>query len=650
MLQYAKDTAENFRPRPGRCGLIWGGLQTKRGLEPLRWGENIGVEVTGKQGSGKSRGFVMPSLLIEDVHEDAARWTTEQRRFHPYGYETVKIVLDIKGSLTGASAGYHASLGQNVYIIDPYSDDPGVSAYNPFDQIRIFTKYMFSDCVRLANWVCEAVSTENDSSAGKYFEATAVEAIGAVIAHNAFRSLAEGDPALNSPVGLIMFMSGFDRIEDAINAVLEYEHDPHSLAGWIEEVDGARTGRPTKTCPWIAQSLRVLGAKARDEVSGIFGSALKDLPIYRDERIVRNVTRSTFRIEDVVNDPERSSIIYIRMTYADLEQLRSYVRLLINDLLYRLMPPAAVIDGREARGNLREFLILLEECASLQRMNQIQKAAAILRGLGGKLVCVWQNRNQLEATYGKLETISANQGLHLYYTPETKEESERLSEMLGETSIVVQHRNVSGDRMTIAPRNQLAEQNAIETARHYSPSEVRALPNDELFFFAKGLQGRVKQYWYDKNPELQRRSKLPPPKECPVTATRPYCMINLERELGPERYKIAISPAPDPFKKNREAAIVLPNGCRVHRWDRTFADTGKKLFYAQVWLPDCSKPILNVRKGHETVAMREEEVTKTLAEFDGRDGGELELQLTLAVVDSTDDLSAVPTFDPALFT
>ncbi len=106
-----------------------------------------------------------------------------------------------------------------------------------------------------------------------------------------------------------------------------------------------------------------------------------------------------------------------------------------------------------------------------------------------------------------------------------------------------------------------------------------------------------------------------------MTATRPYCMINLERELGPERYKIAISPAPDPFKKNREAAIVLPNGCRVHRWDRTFADTGKKLFYAQVWLPECSKPILNVRKGHETVAMREEEVTKTLAEFDGRDGG-----------------------------
>lgn len=503
---------------------------------------------------------------------------------------------------------------------------------------------MFSDCVRIANWVCEAVSTENDSSTGKYFEATAVEAIGAFIAHNAFRSLAEGDPTINSPVGLIKFMSGFDVIEDAIAAVLEYEHDPHSFAGWIEEVDGVSTGRPTKTCPWIAQPLRVLGAKAKDEASGIFGSALKDLPIYRDERIVRNVTRSTFRIEDVVNDPERSSIIYIRMEYSHLEQLRSYVRLLINDLLYRLMPPAVVIDGREARGHLREFLILLEECASLQHMAQIQKAAAFMRGLGGKLVCVFQNHNQLEATYGELETISANQGLHMFYTPVTKKESDTLSEMLGETSVVVRHRNVSGDRMTIAPRNHLAEQNAIETGRHYTPTEVRALKDDELFFFAKGLQGVVKQYWYDKNPELQRRAEIPPPKECPVTATRPYSMINLERELGPKRFAIAIKPAPDPFQKNREAAVVLLNGCRVHRWDRTFPDTGKQLFYAQVWLPDATKPILNVRKGYETNAMREKEIEQTLAAYDGRNSVE---QLEVA---NADDVLDAPTFDPAQFT
>jgi type IV secretory pathway TraG/TraD family ATPase VirD4 len=642
MLQYARHVADRFTPRPGRCGLIWGGVETARGFEPLRWGGDIGVEITGKQGSGKTRGAVMPSLLIEDIHEDALTWTESQRRFHPYGLETVKIVLDIKGSITAATAGYRASLGENVFVIDPYSDDPGVAARNPFDDIRVFTKYMFSDCTRLSGWTCEPMSAGNESTA-KYFDATAIEAMGGFIGHNAFRAIAEGDPAINSPVGLITFLSGFERIEDAINAVLDYEHDPHGIAGWVEELDGKPTGRPTKTCPWIAQMMRVLSSKADDERSGIYGSTLKDLPIYRDPRIVPNVTRSTFRIEDLVNDPKRSSVIYIRMTYADLEQLRPYVRLLLNDMLYRLMPPAVVIEGREARGNLREFMILLEESAALNKMEQIQKAASFMRGLGGKLVTVWQNRNQVEATYGKLETISQNQGLHLYYTPETKEESERLSEMLGETSFVVQERNVSGDRMTITPRNHLAEQNRIETRRNYSPYEVRALPKDELFFFANGLQGRVRQYHYDENPEMLRRSQIPPPKESSVTARRPFCIINLERELGVDRYRLVISPAPDPFERNRNAAIVQSNGCRVHRWDRTFGDTGLKLFYGQMWLPERTKPILNQRKGYATAALRDDDIAKALAAFDAQAEAEL------PVVDDANDPLDAPIFDPAQF-
>jgi type IV secretory pathway TraG/TraD family ATPase VirD4 len=641
-MRYGIEVVKEFAPRPGRCGLIWGGVDTEEGFEPLRWGGDIGVEAIGKQGSGKTRGFVMPSLLIEDVHEDAATWTAAQRRFHPYGYETLKIILDIKGSITAATSGYRASLGENVFVIDPYSDDPGVSARNPFDDIRVFTKYMFSDCTRLSGWVCEPMSSSSEAIS-KYFDATAIEAMGGFIGHNAFRAIAEGDSAINSPVGLITFLSGFECIEDAINTVLEYEHDPHGIADWIEEIDGKPTGQPTKTCPWISQMMRVLMSKADDERSGIYGSTLKDLPIYRDPRIARNVTRSTFRIEDLVNDPVRSSVIYIRMTYADLKQLRPYVRLLLNDILYRLMPQAVVIDGREGRGNLREFMILLEESAALNKMEQIQKASSFMRGLGGKLVTVWQNRNQVEATYSKLETISQNQGLHLYYTPETKEESERLSEMLGETSFVVQERNVSGDRMTLTPRNHLAEQNRIEKRRNYTPYEVRALPTDELFFFAKGLQGRVRQYHYDQNPELLRRSKISPPKESSVTAIRPFCMVNLERELGVKRYAIAISPAPDPFERNREAAAKMPNGCRVHRWDHTFGETGKQLFYAQVWLPERKKPILNVRKGYETATVREQDIASALAAFNSRNGVELKV-----VAEATDPIDA-PDFDPVSF-
>jgi hypothetical protein len=71
------------------------------GLEPLRWDGEVGIEARGKQGSGKTRGFVMPSLLTESVHPDAQSWPAPWRRWHAYGYEPLRILLDIKGSVDG---------------------------------------------------------------------------------------------------------------------------------------------------------------------------------------------------------------------------------------------------------------------------------------------------------------------------------------------------------------------------------------------------------------------------------------------------------------------------------------------------------------------------------------------------------------------
>jgi hypothetical protein len=48
-------------------------------------------------------------------------------------------------------------------------------------------------------------------------------------------------------------------------------------------------------------------------------------------------------------------------------------------------------------------------------------------------------------------------------------DSELLSGILGKYSFVVKERNVTGNRMTIAPHDQLAEQNRIETRRWYTP-------------------------------------------------------------------------------------------------------------------------------------------------------------------------------------
>lgn len=621
-----------FRPRRGVSGFICGGIDTRRGFEPLRWDGEVGIECRGKSGSGKTRAFLLPSLLNEFVHPDAHKWPEAWRLWWPDGYESIKILLDIKGSLSEAILGYRKSLGERVFVIDPYSDDPGVARRNPFDDIRIHTKYMFSDCTRLAGWVCEPMITSGEKYSS-YFDATAKEAMGGFIGHNAFRSIVENDPRINSPAGLITFLSGFDKIEHAIDAVLSYEHDPHGVAGWLEEKNGKRTNRPTKTCPWIAQTMRVLAAKATDEQSGIFGSTLKDLPIYRDPRIFETTTSSTFRIEDLANDPERSSIIVLRMPQADLEQLKPYVRLCLNDWLWRLMPPARSVGGRETRRHRRLFDLILEETAAAGNLEQLQKAAAYLRGLGGRITTVWQSSSQLEAIYGKLETISQNQGLHLWYAPEKQEDAEALSVALGEYSWVVKERNVSGDRMTIP--GHLSENNRIETRRWLTPYEVRNLPPEKVIMFAQGLQGVEQQYCYDKNPEMLRNSQLPPPKESDVCTRVPYCITNMETELGAERFAQVMKPAPDKLAANREAAVPHDNGCRIFKWDDVDEDTGRKTFFAQVWLPDRPRPVLNDRKGYPTDAKREVAIEALFVEF-----GLTESE-GAPVVEADDELEAV---------
>jgi hypothetical protein len=67
------------------------------------------------------------------------------------------------------------------------------------------------------------------------------------------------------------------------------------------------------------------------------------------------------------------------------------------------------------------------------------------------------------------------------------------------------------------------------------------------------------------------------------------------------------------------------------------------LFYAQVWLPNRPKPILNVRKGYETVALREKAIEDTLNAFDARNA------VGVDVVETADNPPDVPTFDPADF-
>jgi hypothetical protein len=293
------------------------------------------------------------------------------------------------------------------------------------------------------------------------------------------------------------------------------------------------------------------------------------------------------------------------------------VRLLFATFFREVFRKTRTIRGREARGNAREVIWDIDEAAQLNRMEMIARYAGLMRGLGGKMNTYWQSPSQLVETYGRDESISANQGVHFYFRPETHKEAKPLSEELGQFSFALQHRNLSGERLALT-KDHIAEQNQIQTRYHFTPFECKSLAEDEVFIFCKGLHIRAKQFRYYENEAMDRRSKIPWSGKSAVTVNVPKCIAALERQWGPEKLAILLSPAPDRYKEHREAAQVLENGCRVASWAETDEDTGVRSYWLQFWLPEPARfPIIDT--AFESYKDRAKTLKETIKMFDERD-------------------------------
>ena len=138
--------------------------------------ENLAKRASAARRVGKTASAVKPGLLARNEHEDAKNWSEDERRAHPFGWETLKIVLAVKPDLVDSTAGFHESIGENVIVLDPFSTNPNAPHYNPLHLIRVGTRYMFGDCFRFALSMI-------DQGAGltTYWDRTAHEALASII-------------------------------------------------------------------------------------------------------------------------------------------------------------------------------------------------------------------------------------------------------------------------------------------------------------------------------------------------------------------------------------------------------------------------------------------------------------------------------------
>ncbi|MCB1753888.1 MAG: type IV secretory system conjugative DNA transfer family protein [Gammaproteobacteria bacterium] len=458
--------------------LIVGGFKTNRRVEFLAHNGPESVLAYAPSRSGKGVSLVIPNLLA---------------------YESSVFVLDVKGELWDATAGWRSKMcGNHVLYHDPCSGDPGNSKFNPLDAIRVGTGYEIKDAQNVVEYLVTE-RRENGSSGSDHWVKSArtlVTGVSLFCLHEAWNK--------GEPVGP----------GDILATLSDPERDPRQL---FEDMMNNRLGPAGGVHSAIASFGAEMQAKEARELSGIISTAVTSLAIFRDPILAEATSRSDFTISDLVSN-ERPVTLYLIIRPSDRDRLNDYFALIVNLLCRRL---TEVLPNAE--NNRHELLLMLDEFSSLPPIPAVQQSLDIFAGYRIKAFIVMQDYQRLVKLYGREETISSNCKVRIAYPPNRHETAEYLSKQTGTTTVLEEFRNTSGKRF--APiASGVSKNQSLYSRPLLTADEVTRLPvpkldeNDRMIeagaslVFCRGcfpILGIQTPFFFDKT--LNERAKHPAP-------------------------------------------------------------------------------------------------------------------------------------------
>ena len=432
--------------------------------------------------SGKGVGLVVPTLL---------------------SWGASSVITDLKGELWALTAGWRQKHAKNkVLRFEPASTSGGV-CWNPLDEIRLGTEYEVGDVQNLATLIVDPDGKGLDS----HWQKTAFALLVGVILHALYKAKDDGGTATLPSV-------------DAMLA------DPNRDIGelWMEmatygHVDG--------------QNHHAIGSAARDmmdrpeeEAGSVLSTAKSYLALYRDPVVARNVSRSDFRIKQLMHEDDPVSL-YIVTQPNDKARLRPLVRVMVNMIVRLLADKMDFEGGRPVAHYKHRLLMMLDEFPSLGKLEIMQESLAFVAGYGIKCYLICQDINQLksrETGYGHDESITSNCHVQNAYPPNRVETAEHLSRLTGQTTVVKEQITTSG-RRTAAMLGQVSRTYQEVQRPLLTPDECLRMPGPK-----KNAQGEIeeagdmviyvagypaiygKQPLYFKDPVFSARAAIPAPK------------------------------------------------------------------------------------------------------------------------------------------
>ncbi|MDZ7914344.1 MAG: type IV secretory system conjugative DNA transfer family protein [Rhodococcus sp. (in: high G+C Gram-positive bacteria)] len=498
-------------------GVYLGAVDTNAGRKVLRYNEPAHVLAYWPSRSGKGVGLVLPTLLS-----------------YPHSVAT----NDIKGENYELSSGFRHSAGSLVVRFDPTALDQksmdghthhcAAAQWNVLDEIRRDTEFDVMDTQNIA----AAIADPDGEGMDDHWVSTSYALLVGVVLHVLYF---ERDKSLTG-VATYLADPTFTDPEQMYNRMLDAEHDPTGTMGWIDT-----NGKPPRTHPQVALAARSMLNKEEKERNSVLSSAKTKLSLYTEPIVARNIARSDFRIADLMNH-ERPVSLYLVVPPSDKERLRPLIRLFFSFLLRRLTSSMAFEDGASTKEYKHRLLLLIDELASLKKLEQLQDGLSYIAGYGITAYLFVQDEIQLTEHYGDKQTITAGCQIRVAAAPNTLETAKALSEMTGVSTRKRQNVSYSGSRISSMLGQMSVSEDLVERPL-MTEDEIMRLPRDECLVFNAGhppIRGKKLQYF--KMDEFMTRAKVAPPSRVAATYRDAkgliHCdwfMVSCERRKGASR-------------------------------------------------------------------------------------------------------------------
>ena len=194
------------------------------------------------------------------------------------------------------------------------------------------------------------------------------------------------------------------------------------------------------------------------------------------------------------------------------------------------MPEMEFKGGQMKAPYKHRLLLLLDEFPALGKLGIFEQAIAYFGGWNIKAYLICQDKAQLDAAYGKDESITSNCHVTIAYAPNKVDTAKYLSDRLGVTTVIKEQESISfqGGTGIFAKKSVTKSQQEVQRAV-LTPDEIMRLPGlvkdvnqnitepGDMLIFEAGfppIYGKQILYFLDKT--FSERSKIDAPDKSDV--------------------------------------------------------------------------------------------------------------------------------------